>query len=90
MPKLTEIEKIAKFNAVVYVTMVEYSTSWKLLIQASKERSLRSFMFFKHAIEDKMILMHLLGIGFEHEQTEIIFNNIEKVWDMFSQERAEA
>ena len=89
MPKLTEIEKIAKFNALVYITIVEYRTSWKLMIQAAKKRSLNTYLDFRYSIISKMTLMHLLGIGFDEKQTEIVFNNIDKVWDMFSQ-RAEA
>ena len=90
MPKLTEIEKIAKFNTIVYVTIVEYRTSWRLLIEAAKARSLNTYLDFSRSIKSKMLLMHLLGIGFDNEQTEIVFNNIDKVWDMFSQDRAEA
>lgn len=91
MPKLTEIEKIAKFNTLVYVTIVEYGTSWRLLIAAAEKRSLSTYLDFSHSIKSKMLLMHLLGIGFDNEQTEIIFNNIDKVWNMYScSERVEA
>ncbi len=90
MPKLTEIEKLAKFDTIVIVTKVEYSTCWKLLIQASKKRALHSFIGFSRDIASKMMLMSILGIGFDGRKTEIIFNNIDKVWDIFSQERAEA